>query len=147
MNKSEQINYEDGKDVWQMQMFTLPKSQYDTAIEIIDKERIITELEGKLEETKAIVTLEVAKDESLKNQSVRDAKTTIELAKNEAYQLEKNKIADLQREVDVLKARQKKYELDFKTVKDSVYYAFRTTELTAQKEVKDSEAKRYSEEP
>lgn len=145
MNKSETINYEDGKDVWQMQMFTLPKSQYDTAIDIIEKERIITELEGKLEEAKAIVTLEVAKDESLKNQSVRDAKTTIELAKNEAYQLAKNKIADLQREADVLKARQKKYELDFKTVKDSVYYAFRTSELSAQKEVKDSEAKRYNE--
>ena len=133
MNKAEKINYEDGVEVWKLQMFTLPQTLHDTSVEIIDKERTLSELEEKMEEAKAFITLAVAKDESLKNQTVRDAQVVIKLATDESYVLAKNQVKDLQREIDILKSRQKKYEMDFKTLKDNVYYSFRVKELEEQK--------------
>lgn len=145
MEKSIEINHSDGEEVWKVQMFEIPKHQYMTSIEIIDKEKELNKLEMKLEEAKANTVLEIAKDDTLKNQNTRDAKLTLELAKNLSYSNLKEQITDLQRDIDVLKARNKKYELDFKTVKDSVYYSFRTRELTGMKEAKTAAAQRYEE--
>jgi predicted RND superfamily exporter protein len=114
MNKAITINHEDGRDVWAVQMFELPKHQYDTSIDIIDKEQEESKIEAKIEVIKAKKLLELMGNKELSNQAAREAKILIDLEGDNEYVTLKANLESLKREIEILKAppdRERRYLL------------------------------------
>jgi len=125
-------------------LFDLPELSYLASIELIEKQKELSELKSSVEQLRGGYLLQISTDKKIANQTIRDAEANklVNSNCNEALK----QISDLAGEVERLKAQRQYYDSIFKTVKDECYYQHRVKELEDMKalsKAKASEVKRY----
>jgi hypothetical protein len=144
MQPLKKVDKDCGISVLKCWLFDLPELSYLTSIELIEKQKELSELKSEIERKRGEYLLLISNDKTIANQTIRDAEADRRV---NALFAEKIKQAnELMGETERLKAQRQYYDSIFKTVKDECYYQHRVKgleDMKALSKAKASEVKRY----
>lgn len=144
MQSLKKVDRNCGISVLKCWLFDLPELSYLASIELIEKQKELSEAKSTIEQKKGEYLIRIGEDKKIATQTIRDAEANRLLKTNCSEEIKKT--VDLSGEVEKLKAQRQYYDSIFKTVKDECYYQHRVKELEDMKalsKAKAVEVKRY----
>jgi hypothetical protein len=139
-------------EVMATQLFELPYAAYDSNVEIVELQKALGRLKGRLQGMEDTNLLGVSKAVDMKgklkysNQTVREAEVRKLLNKDTEYIELRGQIEDCESAIGKMKAQAGTYAQLFKTIQNEVYYRRRIEELDNMRSMQKTKADMFKKE-